>query len=165
MTSPLGFSRGAKEDDVAGRSSRVRAAREICDRFAPVSTVTVAVAAVDQVAVGVVVRGGGAVVAVGVVVHPLVQMLVDVGVLVGVGVGVRMGMHEVAVAMLVTVHVAVRMGVAMLVGMGVRLAVVVIMAARLVVHRVLPQRSARSLGSDPRILRITVSPASTVILT
>ncbi len=129
------------------------------------STVTVAVAAVDRIAVLVIVRGAGAVVAVDVVVDALVQVVVDVGVFVSVGMGVRMGVDEVAVAMLVAVHMGMRMGVAMAMRMGMRLVAVVIVGARLVVHRSLPQRSARSLGSGPRILRITVSPASTVILT
>ena len=119
----------------------------------------VAVAAVDGIVVDVVVGAVGAVVGVGMIVRTGGAVIVHVGVLVGVGMGVRMGVDEIAVAMLVAVHVGMRMGVAMLVRVGLA------RLRRLVVHRVLPQRSSWPSRLGPKIRLITSSPASTVILT
>lgn len=131
----------------------------------------VAVAAVDVVAVAVLVAAVRALVGVVVVVRARVQVLVHVGVLVGVGMAVRMGMHHVAVAVLVGMGVGVRMGVTMLVRVLVRRGMVVTVGDGLVVHEGLPgerrrrERSQCAPPSGPNTLRITASPASTVILT
>lgn len=125
-------------------------------------------AAVDVVAVIVIMGLAGALVRVGVIVGALMEMLVGMGMLMGVGMGMRMGVDEVAVAMLVGVDVGVRMGVAMLVRVLVRLGMGMAMSRGLVVHRVLPLargRDQRSSDFGPNTLRITASPASTVILT
>lgn len=129
----------------------------------------VAVAAVDVIAVVVIMGLAGALVRVGVIVGALMQMLVGMSVLMGVRMGMRMSVDEVAVAMLVSVDVGMGMGVAMLVRMLVRLGMGMAMSRGLVVHRVLPlsprRPAQRSSDFGPNTLRITASPASTVILT
>lgn len=133
------------------------------------SAVAVAVAAVDVIAVIVIMGLAGALVRVGVIMGALVQVLMSMGMLVDVGMGVRVVVDEVAVAVLVGVHMGVGMGVAMLVRVLVRLGMGMAVGRGLVVHRVLPVVSGgcaqRSSVFGPNTLRITASPASTVILT
>lgn len=128
----------------------------------------VAVAAVQSVAVIVVVHGG-ALVDVVVIVRAGVGVQVTVAVLVRMGVRMRMGVHQIAVAMLVDVHVGMRMTVTMFVGMGVRLGVLVavgVSAGPFFVHRrLLASPSGMPQCIPPITFLTTASPASTVILT
>ena len=100
----------------------------------------VAVAAVDRIAMGVVVIAG-ALVDVVVIVRVGMDVHMGMPVLVGMSVGMRMGMDEIAVAVLVGMDMGVRMGMAVLVDVFVRLVVIVAVDPRLVVHHSPPPYS------------------------
>jgi hypothetical protein len=104
-----------------------------------------------MIPVAVLVLARRALVGVGVVVGAGVDVFVDMGVFVGMGVAVLVAVDEVAVAVLVGVPVGVLVGVAVLVRMGVRLGMGVAVARvdLLVVHDILPVRSAAT-GRPPR---------------